>query len=225
MKREVSRDKYLPAFSLDLDDLELLLSRLLSLFSEDGSMYSSIQLQLKRETLEFKNVQEIREYNGLRGRITNFRFYLSQGDKRISVRSGLILDSRPSVQTSSCNEAWCAGAVETVTSFIQPRREWYFWLYSWPITPILIVFGIILLLVKVLLPKAVHLQAMTYYSLLISLNVALLFLFFLKSSLLPSASIIITQEDSFLRRHIRELGLLVAIAAVVLTVIGMVNGK
>jgi hypothetical protein len=66
MKREVSRDKYLPAFSMDLDDLELLLSRLLSLFSEDGRMYSSIQLQLKRETLEFKNVQEIREYNGLR---------------------------------------------------------------------------------------------------------------------------------------------------------------
>ena len=55
--------------------------------------------------------------------------------------------------------------------------------------------------------------------------VVLLLLYFKKSSLLPSASIIITQEDSFLRRHIGELSLLVAIASAVLTVIGMVNGK
>lgn len=224
MKREVSRDKYLPAFSLDLDDLELLLSRLLSLFSEDGSMYSSIKLQLKRETLEFKNVQEIREYNGLRGRITNFRLYLSQGDKRISVQSGLILDSRPSVQTSSSNEAWCAGAVETVSSFIQSRRQWYYWFVSWPIALILVVFGNIPLLARLLLPKVMHLQGMAYFSWIL-LMVVLLLLYFKKSSLLPSASIIITQEDSFLRRHIGELSLLVAIASAVLTVIGMVNGK
>jgi hypothetical protein len=224
MKREVSRDKYLPAFSLDLDDLQLLLSRLLPLFSENDTIYSSIELELRRETLEFKNVEEIREYNGLRGRITNFRFYLSQGEKKISVRSGLILDSRPSVRTSSSNEAWCAGAVETVSSFVQSRRQWYFWFVSWPIVLILVVFGNLPLLAKVVLPKAMHLQGMAYYSWLL-LMLALLFLYFAKGSLLPSASIIITREDGFLRRHIGELSLLVAIGSAVLTVIGMVGGK
>jgi hypothetical protein len=65
---------------------------------------------------------------------------------------------------------------------------------------------------------------MAYFSWIL-LMVVLLLLYFKKSSLLPSSSIIITQEDSFLRRHIGELSLLVAIASAVLTVIGMVNGK
>jgi len=50
-----------------------------------------------------------------------------------------------------------------------------------------------------------------------------MFLYFAKGTLLPSASIIITQEDSFLRRHIGELSLLVAIASAILTVVGMVS--
>jgi hypothetical protein len=224
MKREVSRDKNLSAFSLDLSDLELLLNRLRPLFSDEDTIYSSIKLELKRESLDFENVEEIRLYNGLKGRFTKFRFYLSQGDKRVSVHSGLFLDSRPSVSATSSNEAWCAGAIETVSSFVQARRQWYFWFVSWPIGLILIVFGNIPMLAKTLLPKAMHLQGITFYSWLF-LMLSLVFLYFTKSSLLPYASIVITQEDSFLRRHIGELSLLVVIASAVLTVIGIFSGK
>ena len=61
MKREVSRDRYLSAFSLGLGDLDLLLSKLLSLFNDKDTIYTSIKLVLGRETLTFKNVEEIRE--------------------------------------------------------------------------------------------------------------------------------------------------------------------
>lgn len=222
MKREVSRDKYLPAFALNIDDLEILLSRLLTLFNEVDTIYTSIKPDLRRETLIFKNVEEIRENNGLRGQIKNFSLYLSQDDKSILVRSGWLLDSRPSVSTSSSNEAWCAGAVETISSFFQSKHQWYFWFVSWAIGPISIAFSSIPLLAKVLLPRAFHLQGLALYSWTL-LVIVLMFLYLAKDSLLPSASIIITQEDSFLRRHSGELSLLVAIVTVILTVIGMVT--
>ena len=50
-------------------------------------------------------------------------------------------------------------------------------------------------------------------------------LYFARSSLLPTASIIITQEDSFIRRHIGELSLTVALASAILTVVGILSGK
>ena len=160
----------------------------------------------------------------MKGQIKNFNLYLFQfpGDKSISVQSGLLLDSRPSVSTSSSDEAWCAGAVETVSSFIHSRRLWYFWFVSWPIGLIFFAFSSIPLLAKVLLPRAFHLQGLALYSWAF-LVLVLMFLYFAKGTFLPSASIIITQEDSFLRRHIGELSLLVAIASAILTVVGMVS--
>jgi hypothetical protein len=224
MKREVSREKALPAFSLDLDDLELLRERLLDLFSQENTVICSIDLKLKRESLEFTNVEELRSYKGLRGRVTDFRLSIFQLGQRVSVRSGYLLDSKPYVSATSSSEAWCAGAIETASSFLHSKRQWYFWFVSWPIAPILVVFGNIPLLARMLLPRTMHIQGMALGSWSLMM-IALVVLYFTKGSLLPSASIIITREEGFLRRHIGELSLLVAIASAVLTVIGLLSGK
>jgi hypothetical protein len=224
MKREVSREKALPAFSLELDDLELLQDRLLELFSQESTVSCSIDLKLKRETLEFTNVEELRSYKSLRGRVTDFRLLIYQRGQSVSVRSGYLLDSKPYVSATSSSEAWCAGAIETASSFLQSKRQWYFWFVSWPIALILVIFGNTPLLVRLLLPKTMHIQGMALGSWALMM-LALCVLYFTKGSLLPSASIIITPEEGFLRRNIGELSLLVAIASAVLTLIGLFSGK
>lgn len=80
------------------------------------------------------------------------------------------------------------------------------------------------LLAKLLLPKSMQLQGIALSSWLLML-LTLAVLYFAKSSLLPTASIIITQEDSFIRRHIGELSLIVALASAVITVVGILSGK
>ena len=224
MKREVSREKALPAFKLDIDDVELLQKRLLELYSGVDTPRCWIELKFKRETLEFANVDELRGYKGLRGRVTDFSLYAFQGDKRVSIRTGGILDPKPYIRATSSSEAWCAGAIETVNSFLLSRRQWYFWFISWPIGLILVFLSNVPFLAKLLLPKTMHIQGIALSSwLLVLLTLAVLY--FSKSSLLPTASIIITQEDSFIRRHIGELSLIVAVASAVLTVVGILSGK
>jgi hypothetical protein len=224
MKREVSREKALPAFRLDIDDLEVLQYKLLDLFIGESKKHISIEMRFSRETLEFQNADEIRCNKGLRGRVTEFCIYVSQGNQRLSVRSGGILDPKPYVRATSSSEAWCAGAIETAFSFLHSRRQWYFWFVSWRIGLILVVLGNIPLLAKLILPKAMHLQGIALNGWFLMV-LALAVLYCSKGSLLPSASIIITREDGFLRRNIGELSLFVAIASAVLTMIGLLSGK
>ncbi len=66
MKREVSREKALPAFSIEIGDLELLWGRLLALFDKPEDVYGSIDITLPSESLEFNNIDELKEYSALR---------------------------------------------------------------------------------------------------------------------------------------------------------------
>jgi len=60
MKREVSREKILPAFALEIGDLESLLGRLLALFDKPDEVYCSIDITLPSESITFNNIQELK---------------------------------------------------------------------------------------------------------------------------------------------------------------------
>jgi hypothetical protein len=224
MKREVSRESALPAFSLEIGDLELLWGRLLALFDKPGDVYCSIDIKLPSESLEFKNISELKEYSALLGRITKFRLWLSQGGRRISIRSASFLGTRPEVSATADSEAWCAGAVETVRSFTQANRLWYSWFVSAPIGWIFVVFANIPNIASVFLPKGEPLDRPVFATWL-SITITIAILYLVRGKLLPSSVLVVTPQDGFIRRHLGELSLLVAIVSAILTVLGWFFAK
>ena len=133
MKREVSRKRTLPAFRLDAAELELLWQQLLKLFDGTKSVYAQLTIELSGEKIEFDDVAELKGYERLPSRLKNFSLWFHQGDSRISIGSSSLLGSRPEVRASGNTEAWCAGAVETVATFVDRHRVWYHWFLIAPI--------------------------------------------------------------------------------------------
>lgn len=72
MKREVERKQQLPAYSLTVAQLEVLIERLRALFSEPEEIRCSIDIKLKSEKLTFDSVEELKGYSLLKGRVTEF---------------------------------------------------------------------------------------------------------------------------------------------------------
>ena len=224
MKREVQRERGLPAFSVGIGELEVLCKRMSEQFEKPEDVYISIHLTLPSESLEFKSIEELKQYSALRGQITKFRLWFSQGGRHVSIRSGSSFGSRPEISATAETEAWCAGAIETVYSFIQSNKLWYHWFVSAPIGWIFFVFANIPSIALLLLPKGQSLETQVFAGWL-AITVTLGILYFSRARLLPSSVIVVTREEGFVRRNAAELSLLVAIVSAALTVIGWFFGK
>ncbi len=224
MKREVSRDRNIPAFRIALADLGALLERLEPLFPE-GKFSPTVTISLKNEELKFDTIAEIAAFKGLPAQVTTFKLWIYGGaGKSLSLRTGSFFGASTTVSASADNEAWCAGAVEVVWQFLQPYRLWYGPLRGWPLNvtalvgvnfpTFLSIFGI-----KSISQSPLLLAAWAVASL------ALGALFAGKNRLLPPAILQIAKEESVLRRYMPELTLLVAVLALVLTIVGWFVGK
>lgn len=224
MKREVKRERALPAFSIGIGELEVLCKRLTEQFEKPEDVYVSIDITLPSESLEFKGVEELKQYSTLRGRITKFRLWFSQGGRNVSIRSSSFLGSQPEVSATAETEAWCAGALETVSAFIQSNKLWYHWFVSAPIGWIFFIFANIPNIAFLFLPKGQSLDKPVFAGWL-AITISLAMLYFFRARLLPSSVIVVTSEEGFVRRNAAELSLLVAIASAVLTVVGWFVGK
>lgn len=77
MKKEVNRERKLPAFSLSIGELEALGSHLTALIDDPADILASIQIRLPLEQLEFANTAELRQYPHLPSRVMNFHIRLS----------------------------------------------------------------------------------------------------------------------------------------------------
>lgn len=223
MKREVERDKSLPSFEMDIAELDVLLRRLVALFDEPEKVHCNIDFKLKNESLEFESVEEIQNYKDLKGGMSNFSIWLSQGGKRISIRTSMLLSSSVTVSTKADNEAWCAGAIETVHSFVLSHRTWYHWFVKWP-------FGILLMAMAFapsIIGKITHddlFKNKTLFSAWLFLIFFLAVLYFTKGRFLPMVILRISNEESFIRRRAPELSLLIALLTALITVIGWFIG-
>lgn len=218
MNREVERVKKIPAFSINILDLEILIDRILDLFKEKDKLYYSIYISLRNEKLEFNSINELKNYEGLNGKITDFRIWLNQGRKRISIRVPSFY-SQAEVITTSSSEAWCAGANETIYSFLQNKKVWYHWIASVPLGILIFIILNIPFLIRLFIPEA---NSISKVSLIgwISTIITLLFLYFFRKKLFPVAILRITEEESFIRKHSAEIGLIIAIISMLLSIIG-----
>jgi len=224
MKREVEREKELPAFSLTLGELEVLWQRITALFDDHSDIYASIDVCFPSEQLEFENVEELRHYENLPAQITDFTVRLARKGRSVRIRSGRLLTGKAKVTATSETEAWCAGAIDTVHSFVQSRKLWYSWFVSAPIGWVLVIVGNIPGPTLVLMSKGVQIDRIVVFGWLGAL-VALLILYFGRERLLPSAILKVSEPKRFVRQHVAELSLIVAILSAILTIIGWFVAK
>lgn len=221
VKREVNRERKLPAFSLSVGELEVLWSRLAALFNDSVELYASIDIRLPSEQLEFSNIEELRQYERLPARVTNFTVTLAQKGCRITIRSGMLF-AKAQVDATSETEAWCAGAIDTVYSFVQSHKLWYNWFVSAPIGWVLVIVANIPSAVMTFMPKGVERVFMFgWLGALLTMSL----LYFGRGRLLPSAMIRISESKGFVRNNVAELSLAIAVFSAILTVIGWFVAK
>jgi hypothetical protein len=78
MNRVVERRRNLPAFSIGLGELEVLWSRIVAGFGPETPDWASIKISLPAETLEFRTVDELRNYGGIKGRVTKISLHFGR---------------------------------------------------------------------------------------------------------------------------------------------------
>jgi len=132
--------------------------------------------------------------------------------------------SRGYASAKGDTDAWCAGAVEEVIAFLNSYKRWYAWFVVWPFG-VLLVFGFN---VPAALSLLGYKEIWSNRILLVSWMLVICLLavmFFARDRLLPSYVLVISNEEGFLRRNAAQLGLLIALASAILTVIGWFVGK
>jgi hypothetical protein len=223
MRRNVERESKLPAFSVNVAELEVLWNRLLKLFEDSDSdrYYSRLSVTLPSEELVFDNIEELRQYSELKGKTSNFSLTLSEysSSRRISIRSGYILSSHALVRVSGDNEAWCAGAIEVVLSFLQNHKIWYSWLVSAPLGWYLFLLTWVPNIIFALLPKDIKINKL-FVAAWLAITITLAIIYIGRAKLLPSSIIRFSDEESFIKKYGVELSLIIAVISAVLTIIG-----
>ena len=219
MNRYVERRRNLPAFSIDLAELEVLWNRMIAVFGPSEPDGAQIKISLGSEVLEFRAPDELRGYAELKGRVTKFSLHFYQGRRILNVFPGSLVNPVPSVYAQGETEAWSAGAVEVVYSFLRSHRLWYHWFVSSAMTLLIFVTILGSSAALVLLPKSPAFPqwvVLAWFSTLFALNL----LHLARAIILPSSVLRITNEESFVRRHIGELSLVLVLVSPVLTVVG-----
>jgi hypothetical protein len=225
MNREVTREKKLPVFSIVLGDLDALVSRLINLFEDQEKTRVSIDIKLKNEKLEFENIKELCEYKELPSKVTQFSLYISGGGNRVSISADSIFNPLAIVRATANNEAWCAGAIETVFSFISSYKRWYHFFVAAPIGWFLFILGNIPAIV-LFTPISNFLSFNTlgtigYFLPLIVLAI----LYFFRPKLFPARVIVINENETFIRKYSAELSLAIASISVIISIIGLYLNK
>ena len=219
MNRHVERRRNLPAFTIELGELEVLWNRMIAVFGPGEPDGAQVKISLRSETLEFRTPDELRGYAELKGRVTKFSLHFYQGCRILNVFPGSLGNPVPSVFAQGETEAWSAGAVEVVYSFLRSHRLWYHWFVSGPMVMFIFVLALVSSVVVQLLPKSPVFPRwiiLAWFSTLM----ALIVLYLARAILLPSSVLRITNEEGFVRRHIGELSLVLALLSAVLTVVG-----
>ncbi len=221
MKREVTREKILPAIRIDVAELGLLWEKLLDLFQDTSKVHIYLTVKLPKETLNFYDFEEFKTFHGLPANVTKFSLWFSNGNSHISIGTrGIILRSRIQVSVGGETEAWCAGAVETVAVFFSQHKAPYHMFTVLPYGRTYFLLGVLVLVTA----KIIKMPAIAMAGVLsLLLTFALLDIF--QEKLFPLTVITVRKDETFIQRHIAELTLFVAVVAAILTVVGWFVAK
>jgi hypothetical protein len=223
--REVSREATLPAFAISIAELELIWSKLDSLFDERGLLFiSTLSIELPNETLRFQSLEDLRNHKFVVPRAKSFYLHLRFGRRSVIVSSSGTFGVPGRVAVTAETEMWCAAAQEAVLSVISQHKVWHHWVH--PNLPV------VLLVITLFSGTAVnsYLKAADpQYQWMLTLGyvatvMSLILLVFGRNWLLPFTTLCLTQHESFIRKHQPELTLFLALLGTVFTVLGTLKG-
>lgn len=226
MEREVRREKKLPAFILSVNDLEILASKILLLFPPGCTPLLEVTVKLRDETLRFEDIEELKDYRFGATQIVSFSLFCTSSPSRRSISISTFLDQLSSVLARGQDEAWCAGAVETVYCYLKEFKQWYSFVYS-PIT-----FGLALIFSSLLTfatgrPAVSFMGVSTEKLSPVSWAVLLcvFILIFLREKVLPPARLRLVENQNFVRRYNAELTVAIAFGALLIAAYTAFGGK
>jgi hypothetical protein len=214
MKREVEREVRLPAFALQMGEMELLWQRMQQLFESTMTRKESIELSLPSERIQFDSLDELKAYKQIRGRVTNFTLRISQGSTSVTVKTGGLFSNVPTLKAEGDSDIWCAGAVEAVISVVLRNRMWYWWLIRAPLMLLFVLAAMTPYLHNWLLSRELKMSpvvAMAWLSIVFTLG----FIAFTRDRLLPTAALVFTNDLGFIRRYGAELGLALGVISLI----------
>ena len=236
MNRRVSRKKNLDSFSIDIDILSNLFDKLQELLNEKENSKVSIAFELKEETLYFDSVEEIRQYaeqsKSFPKRINKYKIsgFALFGENERSVYIWPDFERMMCIDATSDSEAWCAGAIESVTSFLRPHRAWYYFLYRikiWWFMGLsflaLLVLGFLdsLKLLESGIGKIIGI--ITAYLFLLSLIISILL--FVSRKIIPHSEIRVSKQEGFFRLRHREILIFIGAVGLVLELVRFLASK
>lgn len=141
MRREVERRRRVPAFKIDIDEFGILWERCIGLFDNQADLSTSLNIELPSEALSFDTFAEFKIYDRLPAVVTKYTLYLrGRNGQSMAFRGGRFATA-PEVNASGGNEAWPAGAVETVLAFANTHRVWHWWITAAPLFWIISIIG------------------------------------------------------------------------------------
>lgn len=213
MKREIEREVRLPAFNLNIGELELLWQKTIALFDPTNPIYANINLSLPNEKIEFVSIDELKSYAELHGRVVNFSIHASQGKRTVSIKTGGLFNSIPTLRITGDSDVWCAGANESLLSVISRNKVWYSWFIYAPFNTMFMVLALSPWFVKQLSTKAID-PPMPVVLIWLGALMTFGFIGYFREKLLPAASITFSNELGFIRRYGSELGLLLGIMSI-----------
>lgn len=227
MKREISRKKFLPAYRIDIPEVGLLWQKSIDLFPDPKSVHCVLTLKLSGEELKFASFDELVGYQGLPPQVSDFSLWVSQGNKHMLLRSSTLLGLGSEVSAGGESEAWCAGVVETVYSFLVNHKATYSWFVAAPLGWLISVIGVapfVAVLAAKILQQELNIPAAAGYS-WIAIICALALLYSSRPRLFPMSVLVVRETQGYVQRHVGELGLFVALASLVLTIISLFVAK
>ena len=222
MERKVEREKLLPAFSISVAELEVLWIQLQKLFDEgENKKYGSITITLPSEKLVFDTIEELKQYKHLKGKVSNFSLMLSEysSQRHITISSGYTLNPQALLRAAGDNEAWCAGVIEVVMSFLQNHKAWYSWFVTAPLGWCLVLLINVPTIHSLFLTKEEKIDKF-FLAAWIAITITIAIIYIGRTKLLPSSIIRLSNEESFIKKYGIELSLIIAIVSAILTIIG-----
>jgi hypothetical protein len=223
MKRLVERRRLLPAFALPAEEVHVLWLRIISLFDSDVPMRRSIVVwPSESERLEFDTIEELLACRELRGEVTKFELVVEQRGKAVRLQSHISWLDVPFLEATADTDTWCAAAFEAVLLVVRRNSLWY----GWTLRALILPAYLVALLATFTTDRILEGASSTKFilsSALVATLLALTYLLLRKDRLLPLASIVFTEERGFLRRFAGELGLLLAVAGIVLSIYMWLN--
>ena len=130
IERNMERTRRIDAFSISIEELSGLCSRLQAEFEKKADVYTRIEVELPNERVVVTpdSIGELASLAPVH-RVTQFTIALHEEEKHFRLSTSPI--SSAVAYASSNSEAWCAGINEAAVSYLRKRRAWHYWFQRW----------------------------------------------------------------------------------------------